>query len=620
MVAEPSSNRPGKTTIPVIEACALVLTVPGALWNLTAQVALLAQVSFNVLTVMYSTVMAAVIAVVAGLWVRHRRDIAFRIEGDNPPVTAVLAVLCLVCGVLALLAIRPDSDDTHYWGGRIVYFVENASVPLDLNYHDYAVLNFPVYYPVNFAHTIDLFPGYFARVLGCSVLDAGHFLLPFLGGAFIPLAYYLVLSRFRSNPLAVIVGVAAVVAWLCLDGGGHRSHGNFALTRIWQGKCFLISAIVPLFVAFSMDWFAKGSTYNWLKLFLLGVLAAGLSGTALFLVPVLSVLLAAGHLLAEGLSWKTLRSTFGYFVSLAYLAGTALYVRSTVDPAHMAYLGFTEPGVPLRSIWAQYHMVFGSLLTYSSKAFWAAALAGILLLRGSHRRFLLGWILAAAFLVFNPLVLPPITEHLTTVTGYWRLFYILPFPLTVGIAFMEIAARKKGLAFGHSLAVVLLLFVAVLAANLAERWDLTRTKVTVFGKLSVGLGHKIDPGVERDLREIMEAAIAGPMLSPVRYSSVISLYTNRFPQVVVRRYFLMHSCLANGQGELGRSRVRAWEYVSGDAAVGLDDLRKLLADHRLKNVVIDPHAKMLPQALESIRQHGFKLRKQTESFLLFVRE
>jgi hypothetical protein len=281
----------------------------------------------------------------------------------------------------------------------------------------------------------------------------------------------------------------------------------------------------------------------------------------------------------------------------------------------MAHLGFAS-GFP-GSFSGQLALVFGDppgpfLWVYGV----ALAVGWVSLGARKERAFLAGWTLAAIALL-NPILFPIVTSHLTSYNAYWRLFYLLPALLAVGIAVAGLAlwfgARRPT---HHLLAVALLLGVAALG-SVVEPFS----SRAVFGRIPLAFGgYKIDSDVQEDVRLILERAEPGAMLAPLHYSAVIPLFTTELPQVAVRGYMLRHTAIANGEPELGESRMRAVRWVSGRASPGsARDMAALLAREELENVVVGARTAAQPQLLRLLRQYGFQRVLRQPRFSLFVR-
>jgi MFS family permease len=345
------------------------------------------------------------------------------------------------------------------------------------------------------------------------------------------------------------------------------------------------------------------------------VACAGLSDSSLFLLPVLAAFLASGALFARGPSLATAKLLAGYFASLAWLYGVGACMLAVVDRSEMAHLGFGY-GFP-SSFPGQLALVFGD----PAKPFlWfyvvALAVGWVSLHEWKERAFLVGWMLAAMALL-NSLLFPVVTSYLTSYNAYWRLFYLLPFLLAVGIAAAGLAVRLGARRPAHHvLAVALLLGVAAFG-NLVEPFS----SRAVFTRMPLAVaGYKIDPSVQEDVRLILERAEPGAMLAPLHYSAVIPLFTTKFPQVAVRGFMLRHTAIANGEPELGESRMRAVRWVSGGAGPGAaQGMTELLAREELENVVVGARTAAKPQLLRLLHQHGFQRVLRQPRFSLFVR-
>jgi MFS family permease len=377
----------------------------------------------------------------------------------------------------------------------------------------------------------------------------------------------------------------------------------------------LIAVFVPIFVAFSRDWFDRPDARNAVKLFLVTTACAGLSDSSLFLVPALAAFLASGALLARGASPATARLLVGYFASLAWLYAIGAYILAVVDRSQMAHLGFEQrfPG----SFLGQLGLVFGDPPGPFLWVYLLALVAAWLNAReGEQRAFLTGWMLAALALL-NPLLFPWVTAYLTSYNGFWRLFFLPPFLLAVGIASAgladRLAVRRPA---RHALAILLLLAAAALG-NLVEPF----ASNAVFSRrpLAVG-GYKIGPRMQEDVRAILARAVPGAMLAPLHYSAVIPLYSAELPQIAVRGYMLRHTAIANGEPELAESRMRAIGFVTrADRPQAANDLVELLAREELKNVVASRRAASSPLLKRLLREQGFRPVVQRSRFSLFVR-
>jgi hypothetical protein len=523
--------------------------------------------------------------------------------------------LCLLGAALSFLEHHPNADDGYYFGGRTIHYLAHPEAILDLEHHHHALLDWPLRYPLLLLQPVSLLWAYLASVTGLSGLDVLHYVAPALGGFLLPLAWYLALSRFVQSPLAAVTGTAAIVACLCLDGVTSRSFGAFGFPAVRLGKGLLMAVFVPIFVAFSRDWFERPGAQNAVKLFLVTIACAGLSDSSLFLLPALAAFLASGGLFARGASLATAKLLAGYFASLAWLYGIGLYMLAVVDRSDLVHLGFGYrfPG----TFSGQLALVFGDppgpfLWIYLL----ALAVVWVGFRDGRQRAFLAGWMLAAVALL-NPLLFPLVTSYLTSYNAFWRLFYLPPFLLAVGVAIAGLVAWLGARRPAHHLLAIALLLGVAAFGNLVEPFS----SGAVFSRVPLAVtGYKIDADLQQDVRVILAHARPGAMLAPLHYSAVIPLFTDQLPQVAVRGFMLRHTSIVNGEPELGESRMRAIGFVSRRASPGArQDLEKLLAREELENVVVSARVATRTQLLGLLRQYGFQRVIRQPRFALFVR-
>src|SRR3989304_4521092 len=247
-----------------------------SLCTLLAHLFMLAGFSFYTLFYVYS----AAVLPISFFYLKKTRLFSLKTETSvDFRVIIIISVLALAGALLSLLSIRPDADDVNYLS-RAVYYFENPRVPLDFEFHNHAPAGFDFRSLLFTFPVIELFWTYLAMVFNVHPLGVYHFAAPALGGAMIPLAWFLLLSKFTDNQKAAALGTAVIMAYLRVDGITHRSFGNFAFVRIWQGKVMVLAIVLPLLAAYSLDFLSNSKSRYFLKLVMLGITAVGLAYTA----------------------------------------------------------------------------------------------------------------------------------------------------------------------------------------------------------------------------------------------------------------------------------------------------------------------------------------------------
>jgi len=590
----------------------LLLGIGGsfALWTLGAQLAMLVGLSLRALAIGYSVAWLAGALAVTVTRLRARRRAPPRERPSVWPVTAV-ALLALLGGLASLAAIRPALDDANY-AARAVYFLAHPDAPLDRALHGHALLDFPLVFPLLLTYTSELFWAYLAHLLGVPFLDVYHLAVPFVGGALIPLAWFLALHRFIRSPAAAVVGAAAVMAYLAIDGVSHQGFGNYAFVRIWHGKALLLSLVVPVFIAFALDWLDRPRPGAFAKLFVTGVCASGLSATALFLLPLLALCLGIAHIVSQGPSRRALATVVGLGASLAYLVGIGAFLWLTEEPSDYQFLG-SAVAFP-ETFAGQLSFAFPGPVPLARVACLASLLACALLLPPPARRFLFGWLAAAVLLVLNPLMMTVVADHLTTYNTYWRLFYLLPFPFALGAAAAAAMDRLGPQPGRVAVASAGLLAVAGVANGV---WP----EATSFGGLPLRVpAYKFDRAMHLEARRIVTHASPGSMLAPHPLSMMIPLLSGAHPPASVANYFLMHFARLQGVPELAVSRVRAKEYLLRPVGGALPDVIRLLDEEGLPHVVVWRPRASAPTLRTALAARGFRRASTGPLHVLFTRD
>jgi hypothetical protein len=585
----------------VADHLAILLVRAFAAWTCLTHAFLLGGGSLDALIATYAVVLG-VGAAFSIRWASRSRKAS---PSADAAVGVGLILLCAMGAAVALLTCRPNADDVIY-ASRAVYFLEHPHRPLDLTYHDLALPGISTVYPLTLGYSIELLWAAVSRLTSVPYLHVYHGLAAATGGALIPLAWFVVMSRFVGRSAHALLGATVISAYLCVDGSTFNTFGNLAFVRIWQGKALLLSVGVPLFVAFSMDWLRRPNVGTWLRLFTLSMAASGLTSTALFLLPLLAGLLGAATFFAEGVNRNSLRLVVGYGASLGYVAAIALIVRLSTTRAELAFIG---EGFLAGNFRSQAMLMIGP--TPITPVVFLAATAAALALLPRERRFLSGWLLTGFVLLLNPLVMPLVAEYATTANGYWRLFYALPFPLVLGLVAVRIAERSAPSDRSALAAAAGVLALAV-AINLAA------PGFTTLGSDRFALGPKLRPALQVEVEAIVAYAEPGSMLAPLPVSTVVPLYTSALPQIAVRGILGVHFAIQAGRPKLAEARLRAVGHVWHPNAPGRAEVERLL-ERGLRNVVFDRRAGPGPELQGRLEELGFRRNFSGRLYVLFSR-
>jgi len=195
------------------------------------------------------------------------------------------------------------------------------------------------------------------------------------------------------------------------------------------------------------------------------------------------------------------------------------------------------------------------------------------LLKNRNRRFVVTWIVLILAFYLNPLVSPFIIEHITTPNIYWRLFYLLPFPLVIGLSGAAISLRLEAgnttfrrLTLG---VVATILFAAhlfpVSPSVFRQKPEVLVTKLSLPSYKACHLS---------EARKVLALAPPpGTMLAPPTVSLSLPLLTSDYPQICVRQDGISMFMAERGLEHEATQRIRASYFLGGQTTrEGLDSL------------------------------------------------
>jgi uncharacterized membrane protein YiaA len=116
-------------------------------------------------------------------------------------------------------------------------------------------------------------------------------------------------------------GLAIVSLFLVLDGANIFSFGVFHGARIWQGKAFFVSAMMPLLIGAGIVWARSGRRNDLIRFLLIAIGAAGLTTTATMLVPMITLVIAGVVGYQRGIKdagWTSLAMLAPLYVGLTF--------------------------------------------------------------------------------------------------------------------------------------------------------------------------------------------------------------------------------------------------------------------------------------------------------------
>lgn len=589
---------PGIDSVARIKLVLHWLFATGAALTLLTHIAQLAQLSFT-LYAFAALILALTVAACAYFALKAKFISAPRLDTTS---ALLVATTCLVGMLLALILNRPNVDD-YYYVPNAVYYVQHPSAAMGFEVH--FLYNAPqplvsAFYSTSGAY--EYVQAAAAHILGVNFLTVYYVLGAAVLGFMIPLAIFLLLIHFSDHTTSAAVGTLVTTAAILLMGETDLTFGNMSLARAFEGKTLLLVIGVPLFASFSLDYFKRPDVTGALALFCLATTMVGASASAVFVLPALAVVLLLAHMLtAANPARLALLPRLGYVAGLSYVVLYALFAL-THGAAHLGvdspanfgwptdFAGhagfFINPDLPVTPI---------ALIVSTGLALW--------LLRGERRRFLALWIVLSVLLFLNPIVAPFLIEHMTSPNAYWRLFFIYPFPLTLGICASALFGRLRNVDARWRLGAVGLVCALLLAGNFVlPAASIFQGRDVIVGRP----GFKIQPRDLAQAAQVIAIAPEGPMLAPRDLAGLIVMLDSNGPQLRIRDSAERAWFSELGHLDEAELRISASNYLQGGADQRLGSLQGLLQEYpEIRSVVARAAVYKQPALQSLLAQHGF---------------
>lgn len=440
--------------------------------------------------------------------------------------TIVITLLGALGATLALLTNRHSSDD-YFYIPNAVHFLENPTEKMDFVAHFYQNTERSQLASYNQGTSLafEYFQAVVAYYAHTNLLNIYYIYSLALMGFLVPIANFLLISKFTINTSHALVGTVIAMSVLLMLTETGRSFGNFAFPRVFQGKAVFMSIGIPAFVAFSLSYFGNTGGKNWIALFCTTTALIGMTSTAALMIPMLCFILwltnwtiNAARPLTIHIATRDVMYILSTGSALLYAAFLFVAVKSgaSVDPMtiqgsvnfvdHVQF--FVNPKLPL------------------TPSFVAIFTIGIMLVSGWQRKFLAIWIILLLALFLNPLSAKFLVGTIVPPNIYWRLFYLYPFPLVAALVGAGIWRRFEASKSTTAGAIIMLLVLCVsLAQYMNHFYQQDQIQIA---------GYKIPPADLDLARKVADVAPDGLMLAPPNIYGLVSMLTSNKPQVRMR--------------------------------------------------------------------------------------
>ena len=566
--------------------------------------------SFNYFT--YIGILLSSISFIIGIIYAKKR----RVGAKDIKSLGLILVVSLFTGALGLLS-HSSSSDSFFYVPNVVYMLDNPNEPMSFGIHffDSGEGCNTTSYIWGTSIAFDYARGAVSNLLDVNYLTVYYMLSSAVVSFLIPMAYFLLLSHFSENTLTTVAGTVVILGVLFLLGETHRTYGNFTVTRAYEGKTVLLAFGIPLFISFTLSYFKSPSRYYWLLLFGASTALLGVSPSALVILPALAVVLWIAHFSIMDDTKIFIKQSLFFFFSFGYLffygvlimanMTTNLGIDSIVNYSYattfegqLRYIIRSKSQFPPTLI----AVVVGSALTiYFSKQ--------------KQRTFILVWMISAIILFLNPIVSNYLILYFTSPNIYWRLFYIFPFPLLIGLStihLIKILARyQKSLQY----AIVVIVGLALILPHF-NLYSSSIFRSTDFRFPPTR--HKLPPKLVDQVYDIVNIVPDGTMLAPGGISGIIPMVSSGHQQMVIRREEVRLWLGECGRDNYARIRIAASKYVQGDDSKILEFRQFLLNEgDQVKSIIMirDGNSRIFARA--DLKNYGFVNKMNIGNYVAF---
>ena len=520
----------------------------------------------------------------------------------------LVGLVCVITGVAAICLHRPDADDATYLPKIIHYLayptsVMNGVVPEVASTPPAA---FPLaaapYSPTSY----EFAQAAFAHLTGINFFTVYYVLTPLVAGIVGVLALIYMLRLLGCSSDAAAGAVLVMIPVILLMGETHRSLGNVTLLRLFQSKFAFFWFGLPIFIDLTLIHLREGGRITWICLFIAATALGGITSSALVMLPILALLLAAAwQLLWIGHKW-CIRQCLIYGLSLLPIVGFALDFRRFAS-SQIGYGSEINVGFP-QDFSAQFELVYGAGVLPTTMIVLGLALL-VCLTNPKKNAFLLGWMVLGFLMVLNPLSAPWIMKHLTTENIYWRLFYLLPqLPLLgVGIAHSLERIRATRLRIWVP---SMICFALVGLAFFFPTSTLRKTNGTRIGPP----GPTVDSVVD-DASKVLKLAPPGVMLAPIELAQNMAIVSAEHSQIATRES-LMANVFHDRRQEYVE-RLAAAQFLAGKGG-SMGSLNQMLRSYEPKTVVIADGA-LTPAVARLLASEGLQLAGRVQPWQVYIR-
>jgi hypothetical protein len=504
-----------------------------------------------------------------GMWGAARR---------RGPAWAVLGMGLALSG-WGLVYGQPDIDD-YALAHRALYQAAHLDEPFAVGDTKHDVAGLPAISPLHLSTSHEMLFCLMGRALHIDPLWCYQHVPGLIAGLVFVAAMFLSLRSLGLKAGTAALGVALLLVWLLFEGEPGRNYGVLVLGKLSTTKAIARAVVTPLILWMTMHYLSRPGWGRWALLCMGCVAGAGQSNAVNFLGPVTIFVVSAAWLICHRLRWRSWPRVLA--VNLAGWYGVMLVglVMSGVLPAPNDLSVWEEFGADVW--WKNLGMLWPTPTVAARNVVLLVVLPWVVL-RPSKARLVTLVVILMGVIFFNPATGPTWLEKLTT-SAYWRLLYVLPVMVGVGLMaglpgaiIRQVQRRQMRRAVVSCLVGVLVLGLCVAAFG----------RYTIRGNCIKPIGDLKLPTAEQRLARVARPHLEGRRL--LADEDVVVTLGLMVPSVrveVARPAETLHLMLNSGRAEEGRRRVLAQQALGKDPSPQALEALRYSLDHTVDRVVL----------------------------------
>ena len=438
---------------------------------------------------------------------------------DRWSIIAVIT-LAVIAGLIAASINRPDIDDSEYLP-KAVYFISHPHALLDSNEYYIASSNGTTRSLV--FHYYETIQASLASMLDINLLSLYHVAFPALAIGLLIIVNYMVLTIFQPIQWTRVVALFAALMLMLLLGETHRTIGNLFIGRAFHGKFVMLSLGTLAYLYYSIKYFNLRQVHSLIVLATISIASAGMSTTGYIFIPLFAAIIYTAYIFSQNTIRTAAALKLGgtYFLAVVPSVLFAIAYRQTV--LHSFGLGSHYNDGFSREFIGQISYLVNSDYPLTPIIFVAST--AFVLTKSRDRLFFLLWIGIPVAFLLNPVVSMFVMANLTTENIYWRLFYLLPFPLISLVALMTLLEK-----FPYPKLLAIVVVSALSYYSIFGPTAVIRDGNATFEPFAF----KLPQSLKTQLNQMLAEVPAGTMFAPLDVASNIVILSASYPQFYVR--------------------------------------------------------------------------------------